>query len=384
MRGTIFTGYLLIISFPILKITINFASRLHNNPKRKFRKVVTMKNTIAVYSYYSNVTGNVTYSYNYFVSKPAYQVVIKEVSLNRAVESFIEHLNYSYASNTCYCYARDLRRLLKRMGNININQMSGEILNDCINQICNFGKKTSSRSAATKNRIKSVYRSFFKWCYKKNYTIADLSKDIRLTRSLSCATVPISIEETICLLNTIYKSDDTLSKRDKALFAVYAFSGIRRFEALALRICDYDTTSKILFLPKSKRSSKNMQVIPSILSQILNEYLNDLYIAGVTDISSPLFSGWRINTYLSGRQVSNRFEKWKKISGIRSNLTIHSFRAGYASELYKNSKDPLLVSFALGHCSPISTKRYINEELFNIKSVVERSFKVDKLSYQFI
>lgn len=339
-----------------------------------------MKNTIAVHSDYSNVTWNVTYSYNYFVIKPAYQVVMKEVSLIRAVESFIEHLNYSYASNTCYCYARDLSRLLKRMGNININQMSGEILNDFINQICNSGIKTSSLSAVTINRIKSVYRSFFKWCYKKNYIITDLSKDIRLTRSLSRATVPISIEETICLLNTIYKSNDTLSKRDKALFAVYAFSGIRRFEALALRICDYDTTSKVLFLPKSKRSSKNLQVIPTILSRILNEYLYDLNNKGVTDVSSPMFSGWHFNTYLSDRQVSNRFEKWKKISGIRSNLTIHSFRAGYASELYKNSKDPFLVSFALGHSSPISTKNYINEDIFNIKKVLEKAFNIHSLA----
>ncbi len=90
--------------------------------------------------------------------------------------------------------------------------------------------------------------------------------------------------------------------------------------------------------------------------------------------SFPLFPGQSPNIFLSGRQISNRFEKWKKVACIRNNLTIHSFRASYASQLYKISKDPLLVSYALGHISFNSTKRYIKEDFFDIGTILEKTF----------
>ena len=92
------------------------------------------------------------------------------------------------------------------------------------------------------------------------------------------------------------------------------------------------------------------------------------------DDSLPLFPGKELNKKLSSRQASNRFEKWKRISGIRKNLTIHSFRAAYASQLYKKTKDPLLVSYALGHSSFNTTMAYIAEDCFDITSVLNTIF----------
>ncbi|MBU2445535.1 MAG: site-specific integrase [Bacteroidetes bacterium] len=176
------------------------------------------------------------------------------------------------------------------------------------------------------------------------------------------------------LLNTISESTDTLSKRDKALFAMYAFTGIRKSEALALRISDYDKVSKIIHLPITKGTSKRFQAIPSILSHILDEYLENNFDSRNINSSLPLFSGERIDTHLSCRQVSYRFEKWKSISFIRKNLTVHSFRAAYALLLYKKTKDPLLVSYALGHSSLNTTMEYISEDFFDLHSVLDTAF----------
>ncbi|MBS3944571.1 MAG: site-specific integrase [Melioribacter sp.] len=219
---------------------------------------------------------------------------------------------------------------------------------------------------------------FFQLLLQKRIHQNKFADEIHLIKSCSRFTTPITQEEITNLLTAISKSTDTFSQRDKALFAVYAFSGIRKSEALALRISDYDRDSKLLHLPIVKRSSKNFQTIPSILSNILDDYLP---FFKNTDSSLPLFPGIQLKTQLSsrqaglsGRQVSYRFEKWKVISGIRRNLTIHSFRAAYASQLYKKTKDPLLVSYALGHTSFNTTMRYINEEFFDIFSVIEEVF----------
>ena len=117
-----------------------------------------------------------------------------------------------------------------------------------------------------------------------------------------------------------------------------------------------------------------IQIIPYLLSQILNEYLNSYSKMRTNKNKSPLFSGITESAFLSGRQASNRFQKWRLLSGIRKNLTIHSFRSAYATQLYKISKDPLLVSLALGHSSFETTKKYIQYDLLNFQSVIDNTF----------
>ncbi|MBI5807324.1 MAG: site-specific integrase [Ignavibacteriales bacterium] len=202
-----------------------------------------------------------------------------------------------------------------------------------------------------------------------------MAGEIRFVKSYSRKTTALTQEEISILFNTISKSTDSNAKRDKTLFAVYAYTGIRKSEALALKISDYDNVSKVLHLPKSKRSSKTFQIIPTILSQILDKYLEErLKLINRDNDLLPLFPGKELNKKLSSRQASNRFEKWKRISGIRQNLTIHSFRAAYAVQLYQKSKDPLLVSYALGHSSFETTKKYITLESLNFRMILENSF----------
>ena len=62
---------------------------------------------------------------------------------------------------------------------------------------------------------------------------------------------------------------------------------------------------------------------------------------------------------------------WNKKKSYHS---FHSFRADYASQLYKKTKDPLLVSYTLGHSSFETTKRYIYHDLSNFHSIINDTF----------
>ncbi|MBI5807323.1 MAG: hypothetical protein HZA74_02875 [Ignavibacteriales bacterium] len=112
----------------------------------------------------ANVTWNGIYSYEYLDSKD-------ELFLERAINLFLKNLEYSNTPNTHYCYSRDLHYLLEKIGNIKLSSISEEVLQDCIDQIKNCGIKKPVHSASTMNRAKSVYRSFFKWCFKKNTSV---------------------------------------------------------------------------------------------------------------------------------------------------------------------------------------------------------------------
>lgn len=112
----------------------------------------------------TSVTWSCIYSYEYLDSKD-------ELFLERAINLFLKYLECSNTPNTLYSYSRDLHYLQEKAGNIKLNSISEEKLQDCIEQIKNSGIKKRVRSASTMNRVKSVYRSFFKWCFKKNTSI---------------------------------------------------------------------------------------------------------------------------------------------------------------------------------------------------------------------
>jgi integrase len=122
----------------------------------------------------------------------------------------------------------------------------------------------------------------------------------------------------------------------------YAFTGIRCAEALALRIKDYDRSSLTLSLPKVKGANSRLQPIPHRLFCILEKWISILSRNGQADLRSLLFCGRHPERSLTTRQTRFRFNRWKAQSGIREDLTVHSFRAGFATQLYRVTGDLLL------------------------------------------
>lgn len=121
-----------------------------------------MKNIYEVISYYSNITWNGIYLYDYSVNYHK-----GELFLDNAINLYLEYIRCSKSQNTHYCYSRDLHYLLKKIGNVKLNSITEEILQGVSSEITGKGIKKPFRSGTTLNRIKSVYRSFFSWCFKK-------------------------------------------------------------------------------------------------------------------------------------------------------------------------------------------------------------------------
>jgi site-specific recombinase XerD len=55
-------------------------------------------------------------------------------------------------------------------------------------------------------------------------------------------------------------------------------------------------------------------------------------------------------------------------------LTINSFRAGFATLLYRTTGDIWLVARALEHNSVATTRRYIETDSEDIRKALERAF----------
>jgi len=236
------------------------------------------------------------------------------------------------------------------------------------------GRRSSiRRSETTLNRHRSAYRAFFNWAFLTGRTPINPAVLLRRSRAESVPTPPITQDEVDLFLSTIRLSRDPLRLRDEALFATYAFAGLRRTEALLLDITDFDAQRAILHVRNGK--GRRSRIVPLVreLSLLLSRFRDDRL--KVVDASTgKLFPGHNPHSGLTPRQVQRRFEHWKVITGLRPILTVHSFRAGFATTLHQNSCDVVLVSRALGHKDIRPTLRYIDLSAINLAQAMEATF----------
>jgi integrase len=233
----------------------------------------------------------------------------------------------------------------------------------------------AARSGASMNQIRSVIRTFFSWAVETGRISRNPAVDLRLAKAISPRTAPISEGEISILFDTMRQEDSFTARRDEALFALYAFSGVRRNEALSLRIGDLDLRENRVWFFKTKTTGGEIRAIPNKLNLILADYLI-LRTARKELFRSPfLFPGRGLSRPLSARGAHMRFEHWKRVAGLRPKLTLHSFRSGFATRLYRATKDAILVSNALGHKNLSSIKRYISLKEDSIRSAMEKAFK---------
>ena len=173
-----------------------------------------------------------------------------------------------------------------------------------------------------------------------------------------------SLTETREFLLTIRRSGDPLRLRDEALFSLYAMTGLRRAEALSLNFGDFDRQTGTLRLRQGK--GRRVRIVPVAvpLCSLLDRLRGDDAKEG------KLFPGRGAGRGLTVRQAHGRFEKWKRVTGLRPQLTIHSFRVGFATALHEQTSDAMTIARILGHRDLRMTLRYTSTSVEGMRRAI--------------
>jgi len=309
-----------------------------------------------------------------FLNTP--KAAAKATEYGRAVEEYLTHLRAAGRSTlTLETYAMSLAILGRKLGaSLPLTSISTEGLEAAfVDLVMIDGAEAQKRSESTLNRFRSICKSFFRWAFETGRTPANPAARFRLARVDSPPTAAITRGETQRLLSVIRNSNDPLRLRDEALFATYALTGLRRAEALCLDAADFDVAAKTLRVKAGKgRQTRGVPVVDS-LGHLLEGLLNDGQ-AKTVPTAGKLFPGRVKGRGLTGRQAQRRFDYWKDAANLRRELTIHSFRAGFATALHGGCGDVVLVARALGHRDLRPTLRYVDFSNGWLAQIVERTF----------
>jgi len=295
-------------------------------------------------------------------------------AFRRAAGDYLVHLKAAGRSPaTIESYARSLALLAESVeGEVSLEGLSADVLDAAVAGMTGTqGAGRPQRSGATLNRHRSTYRGFFRWAFETGRTPRNPAALLHLARVDSAPTPPITRAETKLLLSTIRRSNGALRLRDEALFSTYALTGLRRTEAMRLDVSDYDASKGVLRVKDGKGRRARIVPVAQPLGLLLRRF-RDGFLSGQS--GGKLFPGRVPGKGLTARQAHARFQLWKTVAGLRPELTIHSFRAGFATALHGGCGDVILVSRALGHRDLRPTLRYVELHPRKLARAIERSF----------
>jgi site-specific recombinase XerD len=155
---------------------------------------------------------------------------------------------------TISSYAESLGLLGRRLGtSIPLTTVSPVLLNTVVAGLAIIEDRPGKRrSQTTLNRHRSVYRGFFGWAFETKRITANPALLLGRSNMESVPTQPMTLHEVRSFLRAIRRSNEPLRLRDEALFALYAFTGLRRAEALSLDEADYNAATRTLQVKNGK------------------------------------------------------------------------------------------------------------------------------------
>jgi len=236
-------------------------------------------------------------------------------NMTQLIKDFIIHLCAAgRATSTIACCQQELDQLAWYLGDIHPGRITEKDVDHVVAGIATANRNGRRGSAATMNRIKSACRSFLSWAFGSKRIPCNPADRLRRTKAYSRPTTPITAEDITVLLQTIRQSGDIYAERDEALFATYAYTGLRRSEALSLTLQDYDRDCGALSRSQAKNGGKQMRIVPSVLADILAKRVRVAQREHGISLDQLLIFPRKSGAQpISARHVQVRFDKWKKL-----------------------------------------------------------------------
>ncbi|MCC7171374.1 MAG: tyrosine-type recombinase/integrase [Planctomycetes bacterium] len=218
-----------------------------------------------------------------------------------------------------------------------------------------------ARSASTVNALRTSLRVFFGWLHGAGLVRTNAA---RLVRRAICSPPPpktLADDEIERLLATIARDSTPEGKRDHAVFALIAWTGIRLSSAIGIDVEDIDLGRAEIRLRRVKGDRTERVLLGPKSVALLTMYLGDRR-------SGPAFPAFH-GGVLGRRQAARRFELWLERAGL-PHRGAHALRHSFATRLYRQTGDVLLVRTALGHRSLESTLVYARADDVLLRAVL--------------
>lgn len=269
------------------------------------------------------------------------------------------------APQTITNYGHYLSRFIGHTGNICADKLTIDMIRDFQQSL-----SQTKLSRATQNYHMIAVRGFLKYCRWHDIPAPDADR-IEMPKHDRPVVAFLEAHEIRRLLDQ--PDTDTLpGLRDRAIIELLFSSGLRVAELVSLdrKQINLDTRE---FTIRGKGSKLRMVFITERASGWLNQYLTNR-----KDYSEALFIEYssRLRNRLHVRAIQRIVKHYAEMADIPKDVTPHTLRHSYATQLLANGADIRSVQELLGHSSIMTTQIYTHVTNPQLKNVHDKFLNI--------
>ena len=288
--------------------------------------------------------------------------------MQKLVDAFVDYLalEKKYSKHTIIAYKKDITEfanfLADEFDNMSINEVHYVQIRRWIIDL-----SSQNLSNLSINRKIASLKAFYLFLLKtKTISVSPLAKHQAL-KSKKKIQIPYSEKEMFQLLNQFDDESDFETIRNKLMFQLFYFTGMRRSELINLKLKDIDFSTNLLKV-LGKRNKERLIPIINELRENLLKYVNlrENYI-NENQIDELLIS--KNSVKISESFVYNTIKSYLYTVTEKVKKSPHVLRHTFATHLLNNGADLNAVKDLLGHSSLASTQVYTHNSLQALKNV---------------
>jgi site-specific recombinase XerD len=282
--------------------------------------------------------------------------------LSELIVDFLEYLEVEQnrSQKTAENYHLYLMRLVDFAGDIQLKEINDELLRKWRLWLARLkDERGQELSKLTQNYHLIAFRSFLRFCSKRG--LSTLAPDkVELPRVKRKQVAFLNEEELKNLFGAI-PTDTKAGLRDRAIIALLYSSGLRVSELAKLDI-GHINLDRREFMVRGKGQKDRVVFIDEAAADLIKTY-----VAARTDSLPSLFiryGGHEVVDQsgdfkrLTPRSIQRIVQHYAKLAGIVKQVTPHTLRHSFATDLLMNGADLRSVQSLLGHSNISTTQIY--------------------------
>ena len=278
------------------------------------------------------------------------------MSWENSIKEFKYYLRVerSLTNNTVDAYIRDVNKLSKY--SINKNLSIKLIIRENIQDFISF-LNDEKISARTQARVISSIKSFFKFLIMEDYIINDPCQLIQNPKIGLKLPDVLSIAEIDLIVSNIDNSSKHGQRNTTIIETLYS-CGLRVSELINLKISNIKFLEKYIKIT-GKGNKERLTPISQKCLKLLSIYINEIRIHQIIKNGNDdiVFLNNR-GSQLSREMIFTIVKKLTEKSGIKKNVSPHTFRHSFATHLIEGGADLRAVQEMLGHENITTTEIY--------------------------
>lgn len=281
-------------------------------------------------------------------------------NLDVLYDEFLDYMlsEKNAADLTISSYARDYNVLIEFLELKRMSKSLDMLTTQNLRNYVSYMKNTKKYSSTTINRKINSLRSFAKFLVINDYMEINFMDKITAPKKEKKLPKVMNKKELEKFLSVIMEYSKGNGLRDRAIFNLYASTGIRRQELINLNISDIDLGENTLSIINGKGGKDRVIPIFEPTTAYLWEYL--MTRLPVANNHEPLFQsiyGNRIST----TAIQQLFRRYMRIAGLDDKgYTLHTLRHTYATLILQNGGNLMEIKDLLGHADLNSTSIYLH------------------------